>query len=199
MLFPELKWEVVSMDFIVRLSLTEGRHDSIFMLAETLTKSAHFILVRMMFQVPYIARFFIRNIVRFHGVPKRIISDRESMFIGSFWTSFQEALGTHLNFSTEYNPEIEGKIERMNQIFEFMLHTYVMDEQKCREEFLPLVEFAYNNNYQSTIKMVSFEFLYGRLCQTPFSWDRLEDRVLVGPETIQEMEKQMKMIRKMIK
>jgi hypothetical protein len=58
------------------------------------------------------------------------------------------------------------------------------------EEFLPLVEFAYNNSYQSTIKMASLEFLYGRPCRTPLSWDRLEDRVLVGPEAIQEMEEQ---------
>jgi hypothetical protein len=61
---------------------------------------------------------------------------------------------------------------------------------------LPLVELAYNNNYQSTIKMVPFEFLYGRPCQTPLSWDRLEDGVLVGPEAIQELKEQIQMIRK---
>jgi hypothetical protein len=72
---------------------------------------------------------------------------------------------------------------------------YVMDQQKHWEEFLPLVEFAYNNNYQSMIKMAPFEFLYGWPCQTPLSWDRLEDRVLVGPEVIQEMEEQMQSIR----
>jgi hypothetical protein len=72
-----------------------------------------------------------------------------------------------------------------------MLRMYVMDQQKRWEKFLPLVEFAYNNSYQSTIKMAPFEFLYGRPCQTPLSWDRLEDRVLVGPEAIQEMEEQM--------
>jgi hypothetical protein len=76
---------------------------------------------------------------------------------------------------------------------------YVMDQQKCWEEFFPLVEFAYNNSYQSTIKMVPFEFLYRRPCQTPLSWDQLEDRVLVGPEVIQEMEDQMKTIRQRIK
>jgi hypothetical protein len=71
---------------------------------------------------------------------------------------------------------------------------YVMDQQKCWEEFLPLVEFAYNKSYQSTIKMAPFEFFFGRPCRTPWSWDRLEDRVLVGPEVIQEMEEQMKTI-----
>jgi hypothetical protein len=61
----------------------------------------------------------------------------------------------------------------------------------CWEEFLPLIEFAYNNSYQSTINMTSFEFLYRRPCRTPLSWGQLEDRVLVGPEAIQEMEEQM--------
>ena len=80
-----------------------------------------------------------------------------------------------------------------------MLLMYVMDQQNHWEEFLPLVEFAYNNSYHRTIKMVPFEFLYGRPCRTPLSWDLLEDRVLVGPKEIQEMEEKMQTIRKRIK
>jgi transposase InsO family protein len=137
--------------------------------------------VRTTYQTPDIARVFISEIVRFHGVPKRIISDRGLVFTGRFWMSFQEALGTQLNFSTVYHPETDGQTERMNQTLEDMLRMYVMDQQKNWEEFLLLVEFTYNNSYQSTIKMMPFEFLYGRLCQTHLSWDQLEDRVLVGP------------------
>jgi hypothetical protein len=74
---PESKWEVISMDFIVGFPLTVRRHDSIFMVVDTLTKSAHFIPVCTMYQVPDIARFFISEIVRLHGVPKRIISDQD--------------------------------------------------------------------------------------------------------------------------
>jgi hypothetical protein len=81
----------------------------IFVVVDTLTKSAHFILVCMTYQAPDIARVFINEIVRFHCVPKRIISNRGSMFIGRFWTSFQEVLGTQLNFSTAYYPEIDGQ------------------------------------------------------------------------------------------
>jgi transposase InsO family protein len=150
------------MDFIVGLPLTTRRHDSIFVVVDTLTKSAHFIPVRTTYQAPDIARVFISEIVRLHGVPKRIISDRGSVFTGRFWTSFQEALGTQLNFSTAYHPETDGQTKRMNQTLEDMLRMYVMDQQKRWEEFLPLVEFAYNNSYQSTIKMAPFEFLYGR-------------------------------------
>jgi hypothetical protein len=132
-------------------------------------------------------------------VPKKIISHRGSMFTGRFWMSFQEALGTQLNFSTAYHPEKDGQTERMNQTLEDMFCMYVMDQEKHWEEFLPLVEFAYNNSYQSTIKRAPFEFHYGRSCRMPLSWDRLEDRVLVGPEAIQEMKEQMQSIRQMIK
>jgi predicted secreted protein len=76
---------------------------------------------------------------------------------------------------------------------------YVMDQHKHWEELFPLIEFAYNNNYQSTINMAPFEFLYGRPCETSLSWNGLEDRVLVGLEVIQEMEEQIQTIRQRIK
>jgi len=158
---------------------------------DTLMKSAHFIPIRMTYQAPDIAIIFANEVVRLHGVPRKIVSGRGSLFTRCFWTSFQEDLGTQLNFSTSYHPETDGQIERMNQILEDMPRMYVMDQHKRWEGFLPLVEFAYNNNYQSSIKMETFEFLYGRPCQTPLSWDRLEDRVLVGLEVIHEMKDQM--------
>jgi transposase InsO family protein len=104
-----------------------------------------FIPMRTMHQAPDIARVFISEIVSLHGVPKRIVSDRGSVFTGQFWTSFQEALGTQLNFSTAYHSETDRKNEQTNQTLEDMLRMYVMDQQKHWEEFLPLVEFAYNN------------------------------------------------------
>eukprot|EP00253_Pinus_taeda_P006138 PITA_06138 len=76
---------------------------------------------------------------------------------------------------------------------------YVMDQQSHWEQYLPLVEFAYNNIYHSSIGMPPFEALYGRPCRTPFSWDRLEDRVIIGPELIHEMEAQVRQIRQRLK
>jgi hypothetical protein len=86
------------------------------------------------------------------------------MFTGQFWISFQEVLRTQHNFITVYHPDIDRQIERMNQILEYVLRMYVMDQKNHWEEFLPLVEFVYNNSYQSTIKMEPFMFLYGRPC-----------------------------------
>ena len=90
-------------------------------------------------------------------------------------------MGIQLNFSTTYHLEMDGQTERVNQVLEYMLRMHVMDQQKRCEEYLPLVEFAYNNSYQISINMEPFEFLYGRSSTTSFSWDRLEGRVLVGP------------------
>ena len=91
----------------------------------------------------------------------------------------QSALGTQLNLSTAYHPEIFGKTERANQVMEDMLSW---------EKYFPLVEFSYNNNYHSSIGMPPYESLCGGPCRTPLRWDRFEYRVMVGPELIQEME-----------
>jgi hypothetical protein len=109
---PESKWDVILMDFIVGFPLTVKRHNSIFIVVDALVKSAHFIPMCKTYQAPDIYRVFISDIVRLHGVPKRIISDRGSVFTGQFWTSFQEALGTQLNFSTMYHLETDRQTKR---------------------------------------------------------------------------------------
>ena len=103
----ESKWEVISMDFIVGLPLTTRRHDYIFVVIDTLKKSAHFIPVHTTYHASYISRVFVSEIMRLHGVPRRIISDHGSVFTLWFWTTFQEYLGMKLNFSIAYHPEID--------------------------------------------------------------------------------------------
>jgi hypothetical protein len=95
------------MDFVVGFPLMARRHDSIFVVVNTITKSAHFILVCTMYQDPDIAIVFINEIMRLHDVPKRIISNQESVFTGRFWTTFQEALGALHKFSTAYHPKTD--------------------------------------------------------------------------------------------
>jgi hypothetical protein len=109
---PKSKWEVISKDFVVGFPLTTKRHDFIFVVIDTLTKSAHFIPVRTTYQAPDIDRIFVNEIVRLHGVLRKIISDRGSIFNRCFWTSFQDALGTQLNFSTPYHPESDGHTKK---------------------------------------------------------------------------------------
>lgn len=101
------------MDFIVGLLLTPQRHNVILVVMDKLMKTAHFIPVRDAYEVADVAQVFINEIIRFHGVPKKIISDRDSQSTSRFWTCMQSALGTQLNLSTSYHPETDGQTERV--------------------------------------------------------------------------------------
>ena len=152
------------MDFVVGLPTTLQRHDCIMVVVDKLTKSAHFIPIKSTFDAPAVVRVFLREVIRLHGVPRKIISDRDPWFSSRFWRSLQQSLGTQLSFSTSYHPETDGQTERVNQVMEDMLRMYVMDQQTQWEKYLPLVEFAYNNSYDSSIGATPYEILYGRPC-----------------------------------
>eukprot|EP00253_Pinus_taeda_P019272 PITA_19272 len=117
------------MDFVVGLPLTSQRHNAILVIVDKLTKSAHFIPVRDTYNVTDVAQVFISEVIRLHGLPTKIISDRDSRFISRFWTSLQSTLGTQLNLSTAYHPEIDGQTERVNQVMEDMLKIYEVEDQ----------------------------------------------------------------------
>jgi hypothetical protein len=101
-----------------------------------------------------------------------------------------------LNFSTTYHPETNGQTETVNQVVEYMLRMYVMDKISKWGDYLHLVEFAYNNGYQASLKMSPFEALYGRKCNTSMSWDNPADHVMGGPDLLWEMEEKMVKIRR---
>ena len=134
---------------------------------DRLTKSAHFLAVRMTFTLKEFCRLYIREIVQLHGVPVSIVSDRDPRFTAQFWKSFQKAMGTQLSMSTAFHPHTDGQSERTIQILEDMLRACVLDLKGSWEEHLPLIEFAYNNSYQASIQMAPYEALYGRPCRSP--------------------------------
>ena len=130
----------------------------------------------------------MKEITRLHGLPKEIVLDHDPKFTLNFWKGFFKEFGTKINISTMYHPQSYGRPERVNQIIENMLRMYVMDKHIKWEDFVYLVEFSYNNGYQESLKMSHFEALYGRNCSVPVSWDKPMDRLIVGPEMLQEME-----------
>ena len=105
----------------------------------------------------------------------------ERELTSNFWKGLFANLGTRLNFSTAYHPQTDGKIERVNQVLEDMLRMYVMDKPTKWEDYLHLLEFAYNNGQQASLGMSSYEYLYGRRCRTPMNWDNLVNRIVLGP------------------
>ncbi|GJT97079.1 putative reverse transcriptase domain-containing protein [Tanacetum coccineum] len=107
---PMWKWERITMDFITKLPKTSNGHDTIWVIVDRLTKSAHFIPTRETDSMETLTRLYIKEIVSRHGVPISIISDRDSHFTSRFWQSLQSALGTQLDMSTAYHPETDGQI-----------------------------------------------------------------------------------------
>jgi hypothetical protein len=98
--------------------------------------------------------------------------------------SFQQAMGTKLDFSTAYHPQSDGQIERVNKVLEDLLRAYVLMFDRSWESSLPYAEFLYNNSYQASIKMSPFEALYERKCQTPLMWSNVGEKTLEGPAFI---------------
>ena len=105
-----------------------------------------------------------------------------------------KGLNTTLNFSTSFHPQIDGQNERLNQVLEYLLRMYVKDQPGKWEDYLHLVEFAYNNNYQASARFSPFKILYGRKCNTPISWSNPVDRLVLGPELLKEMEEIVKQV-----
>nr|GEU44456.1 putative reverse transcriptase domain-containing protein [Tanacetum cinerariifolium] len=183
---PIWKWERITMDFVTKLPRTSNRHETIWVIVDRLTKSAHFIPTRETESMDTLTWLYIKEIISRHGVPISTISDRDSHFTSRFWQSLQNALGTQLDMSTSYHPETDEQSERTIQTLKDMLRACAIDFRKGWEKHLPLVEFSYNNSYHASIKATPFESLYGRKCRSPICWAEVGDTQLTGPEIIHE-------------
>ena len=115
------------MDFIVGLPRTTSGNDTIWVIVDRLTKSAHFIAIKAIFSVEKLAEIYVSHIVRLHGVSKSIIFDRDGRFTSKFWTSVHHAMGSRLKFSTAFHPQTDGQSERTIQTLEDMLRSCVLD------------------------------------------------------------------------
>ena len=169
------------MDFMTGLPRTQRQHDSIWVIVDRLTKSAHFLLVNIEDSFEKLAQLYVDEIVRLHGVPVSIVSNRDPRFTFSFWPTLQATLSTRLHFSTAFHPQTDGQLERTIQMLEDMLRACVMEFKGSWDTHLALIEFAYNNSYQASIGTAPFKALYGRKCRTPMWWIEAGERRLVCP------------------
>ncbi|GJX08104.1 putative reverse transcriptase domain-containing protein [Tanacetum coccineum] len=137
---PEWKWEKITMDFITKLPKTAAGYDSIWVIVDRLTKSAHFLPIKETDSTKKLTRLYMKEILARHGIPVSIISDRDSHFTLRFWQSLHKALGTQLDLSTAYHPQTDGQSERTIQILEDMLRACVIDFGNGWDRHLPLAE-----------------------------------------------------------
>ncbi|GJX33877.1 reverse transcriptase domain-containing protein [Tanacetum coccineum] len=175
---------MITMDFVSRLPRTPSGYDSIWVIVNRLTKSAHFLPMKKTDSMEKLTQLYLKENVCRHGVPISVISDRDSHFTSRFWRSLQKVLGTNLDMSTAYHSQMDGQSETTIQTLEDMLRACVIKFGSSWDRHLPIVNFSYNNSYHTSIKAAPFEVLYGRKCRSLVCWSEVEDSQLTGPEYI---------------
>ena len=161
----------LTMDFVTRFPRTLGSNNAIWVIVDRLTKATHFLPMKVNFSMDRLASFYVKEIMRMHGELVSIVSDRDPRFTSRFCHSLQKALGTKLSFSTAFYLHTDGQSERVIRVLEDLLRACALDLKGNWDDYLPLVEFAYNNSFQASIGMTPFKGLHGRRCRSPVCWD----------------------------
>ena len=166
---PTEPWSDVSMDWITDLPRTARGHTSILVFVCKLTKMVHFCPTTDQATSEGWARLFLEHVVKLHGLPRKLISDRDARFTGSFTTELCRLLGTRQALSTSIHPQTDGQTERTNRILEEMLRHYVSAQHDDWDQHLAMCEFGVNNAWQESTKHTPFYLNYGRHPLTPVS------------------------------
>ena len=166
---PGRRWEEVSMDFITQLPKTRHGHTAIVVFVDRLSKMAHFVPTTTTVGAQQCAELFAQHVWRLHGIPKAVVSDRDSRFTSHFWSALCELLDIQQNISTAFHPQTDGQTERVNRVLEDYLRHYVSPKQDDWDQHLWAAEFAYNNAWHESVRNTPFVLNYGEHPLTPAS------------------------------
>jgi hypothetical protein len=157
---PTGAWQGLSLDFIDSLLKCEGYSD-VLVVVDHFTKYAHFIPLKHPYSAHFVALAFFNTVVKLHGLPKTIVSDRDKIFISAFWKELFKLLNTQLCLSSTYHAQSDGQIEHVNQCLKAYLRCSVSSTPRQWLKWLPLAELWYNSCFHTSLKCSPFKALYG--------------------------------------
>ena len=164
-----------------------------------MTKSSHFLAVKTTYSAEDYAKLYLTEIVRLHGVPLSIISDRGPQFTSHFQKSFQKGLCTQVNLRTSFHLQTDGQAVRTIENLENMFRVCVIDFNGSWDDHLPLIEFSYNNSYHSNTYMAPYESLYGCIYRSPIGQFEVREAPLIGPDLVLYAMEKVQLIRDRLK
>ncbi|OMO84555.1 reverse transcriptase [Corchorus capsularis] len=176
--------EDISMDFIEGLPKYFGK-DTILVVVDRLSKSAHFLALSHPFSAISIAQIFMENVYKLHGMPQSIVSDRDKIFVSKFWQELFKQLGSSLKLSTAYHPQTDGQTEVVNRCLESYLRCMCHESPKEWSKWLHLAEWWYNTTFHSSIQTTPYEAMYG---QSP----PLHQPYLAGESNVEVLDRSLK-------
>jgi len=158
---PAQAWEVISLDFVEGLPASD-RYNAILVVIDKFSKYGHFIPIHHPYTALQIAKLFLDNVYKLHGLPKAIISDRDPVFTSNLWKELFRLTDTQLLMSSAYHPQTDGQTERLNQCLEGFLRCTVHSCPRQWAKWISVAEFWYNTAYHTALGMTPFEVLYGQ-------------------------------------
>lgn len=150
----------ISMDFITGIPKSKG-FEAIFMVVDRLSKYAHFVLLKHPYSARSLAETFTKEVVRLHGIPESIVSDRDPIFVSNFWRELFKQQGAYLNLNTAYHPQTDGQTEVVNRCLETFLRRFIVDQPKTWAMWISWAEYWYNTTFHASTGTTPFEVVYG--------------------------------------
>lgn len=183
---PKNAWEVISMDFVEGLPKSKGK-DTILVIVDRLTKYCHIIPLSHPFTAATVAQEVLNHVIKLHGTPSAIISDRDPIFVSNFWQELFRAMGTSIKLSTAYHPQTDGQTERVNQCLEMYLRCMTGQKPSDWANWIPMAEWWYNTTFHTSAGMTPYQALYsqsppsisyqGARCSDPAVTQFVRDRI----------------------